>query len=222
MWGKMIKILRVGDPHVTISNLKESQDLIDFIIKTAIKNEVVIIEFLGDLFHTHSVMRMEVVDFWSKNFHRMCNSGLKVVALSGNHDKTGSKEKEQTMSALDVFKNYRTKQDDLRIISKYGEKDIFSMPIGHIPYTSDESLFIEIANDPKLQIENMVAKLFTKGLLRTRNKNRDVYFNIQGNKRRMFTVPLNEHPNKATVAYFKTNEGLEAYELLNKLLEEEK
>jgi len=90
-------------------------------------------------------------------------------------------------------------------------------------YAENEPVeFIEIANDPKLQIENMVAKLFSKGLLRTRNKNRDVYFNIQGNKRRMFTVPLNEHPNKATVAYFKTNEGIEAYELLNKLLEEEK
>jgi len=82
--------------------------------------------------------------------------------------------------------------------------------------------FIEIANDPKLKIENMVAQLFSKGLIRTRNKNRDVYFNIDGNKRRMFTVPLNEHPTKATVAYFKTNEGMEAYELLNKLLQEEK
>lgn len=82
--------------------------------------------------------------------------------------------------------------------------------------------FIEIANDPKLKMENMVAILFSKGWLRNRNKNRDVYFNIANNKRRMFTVPLNENYVKATVGYFKTNEGIEAYEILSKLLEEDK
>lgn len=82
--------------------------------------------------------------------------------------------------------------------------------------------FMEIANDPKLKLDNTAAFLFQKGWLRTRNKNRDVFFNIDGNKRRMFTVPLNEHWVKATVAYFKTNEGIEAYELLSKLLEEDK
>ena len=82
--------------------------------------------------------------------------------------------------------------------------------------------FLEVANDPKLQLENTAALLFQKGWLRPRNKNRDVYFNIPGNKRRMFTVPLNEHYIKATVAYFKTNEGIEAKQLLDSLLEDEK
>tara|TARA_R110000751_G_scaffold7210_1_gene29793 strand:+ start:9171 stop:9857 length:687 start_codon:yes stop_codon:yes gene_type:complete len=82
--------------------------------------------------------------------------------------------------------------------------------------------FLEIANDPKLQLENTAALLFQKGWLRRRNKNRDIFFNIPGNKRRMFTVPLNEHWVKATVGFFKTNEGIEAYDLLVKLLEDDK
>ncbi len=82
--------------------------------------------------------------------------------------------------------------------------------------------FMEVANDPKLQLENTSARLFQKGWLRRRNKDRDVYFNIPGNKRRMFTVPLNEDYIKATCGYFKTNEGMEAYEMFLKLLEEDK
>ena len=82
--------------------------------------------------------------------------------------------------------------------------------------------FIEVANDPKLQLENKAALFFQKGWIRPRNNNREIYYNISGNKRRMFTVPLNENYIKATVGYFKTNEGVEAYELLSKLLDEEK
>ena len=44
----MTKILRVGDPHVQVSNLKDAEKLLDFAIVTAIERQIPTIEFLGD------------------------------------------------------------------------------------------------------------------------------------------------------------------------------
>jgi len=99
----MIKILRVGDPHVTVANLEESKKLIDFVIKTAQENEIPCVEFLGDLFHTHAVIRVEVLDFWKTAFLKLHYAKLNTIALVGNHDQPGSKEKEQLMNAMTVF-----------------------------------------------------------------------------------------------------------------------
>ncbi|GAF92738.1 unnamed protein product, partial [marine sediment metagenome] len=99
----MLKILRVGDPHVTVANLEESNRLINFVIKTAVENQIKYVEFLGDLFHTHAVIRVEVLDFWKKAFLKMNDAQLNTIALVGNHDQPGSKEKEQLMNSMTVF-----------------------------------------------------------------------------------------------------------------------
>ena len=101
----MVRILRVGDPHVTVANLEESRKLIDFVIKTAQENKIQYVEFLGDLFHTHAVIRVEVLDFWNTVFLKMNDAKLNTLALVGNHDQPGSKEKEQLMNAMTVFAN---------------------------------------------------------------------------------------------------------------------
>lgn len=147
-----MKILRVGDPHVQVSNLKDSQKLMEFVIETAIKEQVDVIEFLGDLFHTHAVVRIEVVDFWSKIFNSIKYAGanenmvggFECRVLVGNHDQPGSKEKEQEMNALNIFEQ----QDE-----NYGaQRYIINKPmvignIGYIPYMSDEDAFFKAAQD---------------------------------------------------------------------------
>ena len=109
---------------------------IDFVIKTAVDRGIKTIEFLGDLFHTHAVLRVEVVDFWQKSFERMVNEGLDVRVLVGNHDQPGSKEKEQEMNALNIFKSI----DTLHIIDK---PTLFTDGIAYIPYMSDHEAFLE-------------------------------------------------------------------------------
>lgn len=135
----MFKVLRCGDPHIQISNLKDSESLMNFIIKTALEKEVHSIEFLGDLFHTHAVKRVEVEDFWYNTFNKIQQNSIRCRVLVGNHDQVGSKEKEQVMNSLNVFGD-----TDLR--------DIISQPvilrnIAYIPYHSDHEQFLKAAHD---------------------------------------------------------------------------
>ena len=66
-----MKVLRVGDPHITVRNLDEALKLLAFIFEMARKYKVDRIEFLGDLMHTHAVIRVEVLDFWAKAFKQL-------------------------------------------------------------------------------------------------------------------------------------------------------
>ncbi len=133
----MNKVLRVGDPHVQISNLKDSEKLIDFVIKTALDRQIMNIEFLGDLFHTHAVLRVEVIDFWQKSFNKILQKNLNCTVLVGNHDQPGSREKEQEMNALNIFNVH----DNFTIINK----PIEILGTAYIPYMSDGQAFIDAA-----------------------------------------------------------------------------
>lgn len=143
-----MKILRVGDPHITVKNLEDASKLIDFIILTAKRNSVDRVEFMGDLFHTHAVVRVEVMDFWKKSFKKITESGFPVLTLVGNHDQPGSREKED-LSALDVF-------EDLTDITVVNKPKIFDN-ILYVPYMSDGAKFVETVN--RLHKENGVKAL---------------------------------------------------------------
>lgn len=134
-----MKILRVGDPHVMVSNLKDSQALLDYVLKLAIEQEVDVVEFLGDLFHTHAVMRVEVVDFWKKNFQKIKDAQFNCRVLVGNHDQPGSKEKEQVMNALNIFEDSVEEGGWRTIINKPKVMD----GIAYIPYMSDKNAFLK-------------------------------------------------------------------------------
>ena len=54
--------------------------------------------------------------------------------------------------------------------------------------------FMDILDDPSLQIKDDVALFFQNGLLSLRNKQRDVYFNLSQNKKKFLTVPFGEDP----------------------------
>mgnify|MGYP003669797196 CR=1 FL=1 len=78
--------------------------------------------------------------------------------------------------------------------------------------------FIDILNDPSLQVYDDVAKFLGAGLLSLRNKGRDVYFNLSTNKTKMLTVPYGEDPADILSSYMQTDDGIETYKLLNKML----
>lgn len=138
----MNKILRVGDPHIQVSNLKDSEKLFDFIIKTAIERKIKTIELLGDLFHTHAVKRIEVEDFWSNVFREIDKNNISCRVLVGNHDQVGSKEKEQQMNALNIF----IPEDD-RSFRLIINKPMAIGEIAYIPYHSNEETFLRACND---------------------------------------------------------------------------
>ena len=78
--------------------------------------------------------------------------------------------------------------------------------------------FMEILEDPTLQIQDDVVRLFQGGFLTLRNQSKDVYFNTKTNKKKMISVPFGEEPEYMVASYFKTDEGVEVYKLLKKLI----
>ena len=146
---KIFKALRVGDPHVTVGNLKESQDLMNFILQTAKQNQVDWVEFLGDLFHTHAVVRSEVLNFWVLSFNEFAKAEIPVRALVGNHDQVGDREREY-IHALIPFKDFPY----LTII----DRPMVPGPskIAYLPYMADCEEFIKEENILKKMHETEV------------------------------------------------------------------
>jgi len=132
-----MKILRVGDPHIKPSNIAEAESLMQFVKKTAIAAKVDRIEILGDLFHTHAVVRLEVLSFWDRWLQELSDV-LETVVLVGNHDMTGSYDSYN--HALTVFK--RIKNENLRIIDKPTQIGY----IGYMPYIHDAEEFVRQAS----------------------------------------------------------------------------
>ena len=82
-------------------------------------------------------------------------------------------------------------------------------------YPSD---FIDALNDPALQLQDDVVKFFSNNLLQSRNKGRDIYFNLPNNKKKMLTVPFGEDPYDIAASHMQSDDGLETYKLLKKIL----
>jgi len=132
-----MKVLRCGDPHITVRNLEEAEKLRKFISDMADKYDVDYIEFLGDLMHTHAVIRVEVLDFWMRAV-KSFSSKIGIIALVGNHDQPGSKEKEQVMNGLNILQS-----DNVNVVNT---PRIYN-GIAYIPYMSDKAAFVAAAQD---------------------------------------------------------------------------
>ena len=78
--------------------------------------------------------------------------------------------------------------------------------------------FMEVINDPELGFQDEVRQFFEERLLTMRNKNKDVYYNIPGNKKKMLTVPFGEDPFHVVASFLKSDDGVEVYKGLAKLL----
>tara|TARA_R100001198_G_scaffold84439_1_gene58326 strand:+ start:523 stop:1281 length:759 start_codon:yes stop_codon:yes gene_type:complete len=80
--------------------------------------------------------------------------------------------------------------------------------------------FIETLNDPMLELQDTVYKFFDAGYLAFRNNQRDVYFNLPKNKKKMLTVPFGEDANFIVASYFQSEDGLETFKGLSKRLKD--
>lgn len=79
--------------------------------------------------------------------------------------------------------------------------------------------FLDMIDDSDLHLKNKSVKFIESGLLSFRNNRRDVYFNLPNNKKKMMTIPINEDPFSAMTAFFKTDEGMEIEQSLEKLMQ---
>jgi DNA repair exonuclease SbcCD nuclease subunit len=129
------KVLYVGDVHARPDCLDETQKLIDLIESTAIDEKVDYIVFLGDQFHTHSVIHLSVLGFWKRAFAQLANYQYHVYALVGNHDMSGRIGDEN--NALMLFD-----RDHVTVVERPTKlvKDVVLMP-----YYADHQKFVDDA-----------------------------------------------------------------------------
>lgn len=85
-----MRLLLVGDPHVTVDDLDDAQKLIGGIVEVCQEENPDAVVILGDLHHNHALVRVEVMDFWRKAFLQLAPAlrlGNNVFLLVGNHDR---------------------------------------------------------------------------------------------------------------------------------------
>ncbi len=74
--------------------------------------------------------------------------------------------------------------------------------------------FLDIANDPDVELQSTIAKMFEEKYLATRNHGRDVHFNLKDNRRRMISIPHGANRFQFLAQYFKSDDGLDTLRYL--------
>ena len=76
--------------------------------------------------------------------------------------------------------------------------------------------FLELINDSDLALKSQCKLFLSEGLLTTRNKNRELWFNTKGNKKKLMNLPYGEDIIHVLFSFFKTDEGVKVLEYLEK------
>lgn len=94
-----MKILMVGDAHVTVDELDDAGRLLDLVEEVVELEKPDIVVFMGDQHHNHAVVRIEVLDFWRKRLNRLPRKGI--FMLVGNHDRSTNQTLDMNSLAYD-------------------------------------------------------------------------------------------------------------------------
>jgi hypothetical protein len=76
--------------------------------------------------------------------------------------------------------------------------------------------FLDIANDENVGLRNVGIKAVEQQLIKLSSDNRE--FSWGSNDRKLFTIPFDENPYSALAAWFKTDEGVEVFQTIEKKL----
>jgi len=77
-------------------------------------------------------------------------------------------------------------------------------------------LFLELAQDENVQLRNLGVKAVEQGFVKLSQDQRHFTWGSTG--RKLFTIPFDENPYSALAAWFKTDEGVEVFQNLQKRL----
>jgi hypothetical protein len=78
------------------------------------------------------------------------------------------------------------------------------------------ALFIELANDENVHLRNVAIRASEVGIIRLSQDQRT--FHWGDNDRKLMTVPFDENPYSAMAAFFKTDEGVQIFQSIEKKL----
>ena len=79
-----------------------------------------------------------------------------------------------------------------------------------------EDFTLELANDENINVRNTGIKAVENNIINLSSDQRT--FTWASNDRKLITVPFDENPYSALAAWFKTDEGIEVYQTIEKKL----
>ena len=128
---------------------------------------------------------------------------------------------EKEIEALNVAKSLDVDRLEAIIRSEYGNavSRMTSKEIkrdGLLFARQNPYLFLELANDENINIRNVGIKAVEAGIIKLSNDQRTFMWGT--NDRKLITVPFDENPYSALAVYFKTDEGIEVYQTIEKKL----
>jgi calcineurin-like phosphoesterase family protein len=130
--------LYMGDPHARTNNLEEMKSLVLFTVETIKTRNVSRLVILGDLHHTHDILKLQVIEFWTwalDLFDQTCET----VVLVGNHDRSNNLG--DTYSSLAVFSMMG--MEKVSIINYPIRINTFA----YVPYIHDQAEFVRASNE---------------------------------------------------------------------------
>lgn len=78
--------------------------------------------------------------------------------------------------------------------------------------------FLDTLNDPMLKLQSLASNCLSEGLLKLKNKGKDIYFNLPSNKKKLLSIPFGDSPVHTLASFFQTDDGIELMSMLeNKL-----
>ena len=77
--------------------------------------------------------------------------------------------------------------------------------------------FLESLNDPLLIMQNKCSQFLSSNLIIMKNE-KDVYYNLKQNKKKLLTVPYGEDPLFILASFFQSDEGHQVFTLLTNRL----
>ena len=78
--------------------------------------------------------------------------------------------------------------------------------------------FLEMTQDPDLQDSAMASKALDAGMFTLRNNNREIWFNLPGNKRKLMNIQPGDDPVSLLTTYFESEEGASIAEVVKSKL----
>lgn len=118
--------------------------------------------------------------------------------------------KELTIEQSETLYRVLFGQDPTMISSSELKRDLL------IYAKKQPKIFLDTISDPMLKLQSTVQSFFDNKLLAFRNNKRDVYFNLDSNKKKLLTVPYGEEPIDILCSYFQSDEGVEILKFLEK------
>ena len=128
---------------------------------------------------------------------------------------------EMEIDALNIARNIEIDQAEAILRVEMGSKvsEMSSKEIKRdllVFAKKNAKLFLDLANDENVQLRNFAIKATEAGIIKLSSDQRT--FMWASNKKKLMTVPFDEHPYSAMAQFFKTDEGLDIFKSIEKKL----